>query len=67
MQQDAQVPAGENAPRGPIAIVAPDPIICASACIYAALGRSTSMTIEVFRDWTEAERWVATQMALPRA
>src|SRR5688572_23153615 len=40
MQQDAQVPPGEDGPRGPIAIVAPDPIIYASACTYAALGRS---------------------------
>ena len=67
MERDAQVPPGESQPRGPIAIVAADPIIYGSACTYAALAKSTRMTIEVFRDWAEAETWMAAQMASPDA
>ena len=60
MKRDAQPPPGsESRPRGPVAIVAADPIVYASACSYAALGRSTRITIEVFREWTEAEGWLA--------
>jgi hypothetical protein len=59
MAGDAQPPAGESQPRGPVAIVATDAIVYGSACTYAALGRSTRMTIEVFHDWTEAEGWLA--------
>jgi hypothetical protein len=59
MAQDAQPPSGEGQSRGPVAIVTTDPIVYGSACTYAALGRSTSMTIEVFHDWTEAEGWLA--------
>jgi hypothetical protein len=47
-------------PRGPIAVVATDPIVYGMACSYAALGRGT-LTIEVFRDWDEAEQWLAAQ------
>jgi hypothetical protein len=45
-----------SALRGPIAILATDPIVYNMACSYAALGRST-LTVEVFRDWAEAEQW----------
>jgi hypothetical protein len=59
MEVDAALPAGESRPRGPVAIVAADPIVYSSACSYAALGRSTNITIEVFREWAEAETWLA--------
>jgi hypothetical protein len=45
-------------PRGPIAILATDPAVYGRACTYAALGRSTTLTIGVFRDRTEAEQWL---------
>jgi hypothetical protein len=47
-------------PRGPIAILATDPAIYGRACTYAALTRAT-LTIEVFRDWAEAEQWLTAQ------
>src|SRR6266852_4140104 len=45
-------------PRGPIAILATDPAIYRRACTYAALGRSTTLTIGVFRDLDKAEEWL---------
>jgi hypothetical protein len=57
MERDAQRPVDESKPRGPVAIVTADPNVYAIACTYAALGRST-MTIEVFRDWSEAQTWL---------
>src|SRR5216684_8453798 len=47
-------------PRGPIAILAPDPVIYGRACTYAALTRAT-LTIEVFRDLDKAEQWLTAQ------
>ena len=47
--------------RGPVAILATDPIVYNMACSYAALGRST-LTIEVFRDVSEAEQWLTAQL-----
>jgi len=44
---------------GRIALVAIDPVLYARACTYAELGRSVTMTIEVFRDMDEANRWLA--------
>src|SRR6202049_1723270 len=44
-------------PRGPVALLATDPVIYGRACTYAALTRST-LTIAVFRDWAEAEQWL---------
>src|SRR6266852_2740584 len=45
-------------PRGPLAILATDPAIYRRACTYAALGRSTTLTIGVFRDLDKAEEWL---------
>ena len=36
-------------PRGPLAIVATDPVLYSRACTYATLGRAT-LTVEVLRD-----------------
>ena len=44
-------------PRGPIAILATDPVIYGRACTYAALTRAT-LTVEVFRNRDEAEWWL---------
>jgi hypothetical protein len=63
MERDAQPPAGENGPRGPVAILTFDPDVYSIACTYKALGRS-SMTIEVFRDWTEADHWLVAHTSL---
>jgi hypothetical protein len=47
-------------PRGPVAILATDPVIYGRACTYAALTRAT-LTIEVFRDLDKAEQWLTAQ------
>ena len=57
MERDARRPAGETRPRGPVAILTSDQVIFGIACTYAALGRS-SMMIEVFRDWADADHWL---------
>jgi hypothetical protein len=49
-----------NRPRGPVAILATDPVIYGRACTYAALGSAT-LTVGVFRDWDEAEQWLTAQ------
>jgi hypothetical protein len=46
-----------NRPRGPLAIVAIDPVIYGRACTYATLGRAT-LTVQVFRARDEAEQWL---------
>jgi hypothetical protein len=63
MERDSQPPAGESRPRGPVAILTPDPIVYGIACTYAALGRPT-ITIEVFRDWNDADRWLVAHTSL---
>jgi hypothetical protein len=63
MERDVQPPAGETRPRGPIAILTADPIVYGLACTYAALARST-MTIQVFRDWPDADHWLIAQTSL---
>jgi hypothetical protein len=48
-------PAGQL--RGPVAIVATDPILYRVACTYAALGHA-KLAIQVFRDVDEASLWL---------
>jgi hypothetical protein len=51
-------PRGEREElRGPIAIVVTDPTLYTMACTNRALGLS-KMTIEVFRDFDEADAWL---------
>ena len=59
MRQDAQDHPGAGR-RGPIAILATNPLVYGLACSYAALGRS-KMTIRVFRDVEEADTWLTAQ------
>ena len=47
-------------PRGPIAILATDPVIYGRACTYAALVRAT-LTVGVFHNVDEAEQWLTAQ------
>jgi hypothetical protein len=47
-------------PRGPIAILAKDPMMYAMACTYAALG-GTNLNIRVFRERDEADEWLTAQ------
>lgn len=47
--------------RGPIAILATDPVIYDRVCSYAALGRST-LPVKVFRKWDEADQWLTTKL-----
>jgi hypothetical protein len=46
-------------PRGPVAILTTDPVMYGIACAYAALGYG-KLTIRVFRDFGEADLWLAT-------
>ncbi len=43
--------------RGPVAIVATDPILYRVACTYAALGHA-KLAIQVHRDLDEADLWL---------
>ena len=45
-------------PRGPVVLLATDPSLYGRLCTYAALGRSSTLTIEVFCDWEQAEQWL---------
>jgi hypothetical protein len=47
-------------PRGPVALLATEAILYSRLCTYAALARG-KLTIEVFRDLDEADRWLATE------
>jgi hypothetical protein len=47
--------------RGPVALLATDTTLYGRLCTYAALGRSTTLSIEVFRDKSEAEQWLTAQ------
>jgi hypothetical protein len=58
MSQAVQRAQGEG-PRGKVALLATEPILYGKLCAYAALGQSTALTIEVFRDWDEAEQWLS--------
>jgi hypothetical protein len=51
----------DEGPRGPVALLATDAALYARLCTYAALGRATSLTIAVFRDRGEAERFLTAQ------
>jgi hypothetical protein len=47
--------------RGPIAILATNPVMYNRVCTYAALRHST-MPVKVFREWEEADRWLTTKL-----
>jgi hypothetical protein len=47
--------------RGPIAILATDPVVYNRVCTYAALRHST-LPVKLFRDWEEADRWLTTKL-----
>jgi hypothetical protein len=57
MSEAAARQPGEE-PRGPVALLATEPTLYGRLCTYAALGRSTTLTIAVFRDLAEAEQWL---------
>jgi hypothetical protein len=56
----AELPQGEG-PRGPVALLATEPTLNGRLCTYAVLGRSTTLSIEVFRERSEAEQWLTAQ------
>ena len=56
-RQSVSLAAQAGEPRGRVALVTGDPAMYRRACAYAALGRSV-MTMEVFRDLDEADRWL---------
>jgi len=61
MSEAAELRQGEG-PRGPVALLATDQALYGRLCTYAALGRSTTLTVEVFRDSDEAEQWLTAQI-----
>jgi hypothetical protein len=54
--------AGERPPgegqHGPVALLVTNPGVYGRLCTYAALGSSTTLRIQVFRDRPEAEQWL---------
>ena len=50
---------GES-PRGPVAILATDPVMYGVACTYAALGHA-KLTVRVFRHVDEADLWLTAE------
>jgi hypothetical protein len=61
LQQFLSAAAQTTRPRGPIALVATEPAFYTRACTYAAMGRSTALVVEAFRDPDEAEQWLTAQ------
>jgi hypothetical protein len=61
MSQAAACRQGEG-PHGPVAFLATEPALYDRLCTYAALGRSTRLTIEVFRNWDEAQQWLTVKL-----
>jgi len=61
LQQFMSAAAQTTRPRGPIALVATEPALYTRACRYAAMGRSTALVIEAFRDPDEAAQWLTAQ------
>jgi hypothetical protein len=61
MREDA-ASRPDAGPRGPVAVLASNAFVYGLACVYAALGRP-KMTIEVFRDYHEADGWLAAKQA----
>ena len=59
MKLDARVYADQG-PRGPLALLATDSAMYATACVYAAIGRA-KRTVEAFRDRQEADDWLVAQ------
>src|ERR1700694_5965133 len=61
MSQAAACRQGEG-PHGPVAFPATEPALYDRLCTCAALGRSTRLTIEVFRNWDEAQQWLTVKL-----
>jgi hypothetical protein len=61
LQQFLSAAAQTTQPRGPIALVATGPAPYSRARRYTAMGRSTALVIEAFRDPDEAEQWLTAQ------
>src|SRR5260370_388754 len=61
MSQAAARRQGEG-PHGPVALLANQPTLYGRLRRYAALGRSTRLTIEVFRNWGEAQQWLTVKL-----
>jgi hypothetical protein len=60
MSEAAARHPGEE-PGGPVALLSTDATLYGRLCTYAALGRSTALTIGVFRDRAEAGQWLTAQ------
>jgi hypothetical protein len=59
MKLDARVHVDQGR-RGPLALLATDSAMYATACVYAAIG-GAKRTVEAFRDRQEADSWLVTQ------
>ena len=51
----------QHGPRGPVAIVTPNPVNYGMSRMYSTLGEPVNLTVEVFREMEEAEEWLAAQ------
>jgi hypothetical protein len=60
----AQATSHPEQTRGPVALLITDPVLYASACTYAALGRS-KMRVSVFRELEEADLWLSAETSPP--
>ena len=58
IMDDAAAWRAAEGPRGPVALLATEPIMYGRLCTYAALGQS-KLTIQVFRDLDQADAWLA--------
>jgi len=63
MQITADAGSGADSTRGPVAIVATNPVIYGISCAYAAMSKPKGRA-EVFRDREDAERWLDERMPL---
>jgi len=58
IMDDAAAWRAAEGSRGPVALLATEPIMYGRLCTYAALGQS-KLTIQVFRDLDQADAWLA--------
>jgi hypothetical protein len=58
---EADAPTPGEEPRGSVALLVTDQALYARLSTYAALGRSPTRTIAVFRDRGATERWLTAQ------
>jgi hypothetical protein len=56
-----QTIARTHGPRGPVAFITANEALFGMARMYSVLGQDVALTVEVFRDPLQAERWLEAQ------